>query len=191
LIDAVFSRDLCVFFSKALLGTGPMATRGPRVRTLLIVLTFCACSSRGDDRSPPSDASVSAVNPEFAAVPESAWVNVTGPTLIAFHPATSNELLEKDQDLASALDDLAYHVGTAMDSLYANGFTVHYRNVDSVFLRSGTHHWKFTLPRDSSRMGYVFTDTLRRIVPLFGVRGHTELIASAHEFRQTGQVRPK
>ena len=129
------------------------------------------------------------MDPDFAMLADSAWIDVTGPTLIAFHPTTSNELLEKDQDLASALDDLSYHVGVAMDSLYAQGYAVHYRNVDSVFLRSGAERWSFTPPADSGKVGYVFTDTTGRVAALYRARILVDLVAVAREFRSTGQIR--
>lgn len=158
---------------------------------MLLASVLLACS-RPDERVPHADTTIpGSSNTEFATVPESAWVNISGPTLIAFHPTTSNEILEKDQSLASALDDIAYGIGTAMDSLHANEFTVHYRHIDSVFLRSGAHRWKFNPARDSSDMGYVFVDTLRRTATIYGVLGFTEVIAYAHEFRQTGQIRAR
>lgn len=160
----------------------PLATAG---RLLLLAVLVSGCAS--PDEEIPADSA--APDSEFATVPDSAWIDVTGPTLIAFHPATNNELLEKDQDLASALDDLAYYVGIAMDSLHAQGYTVHYCNVDSVFLRSPTHRWRFAPSADSNRFGYVFTDTTQRVAAIYRVGGSVDLLAVAHEFRTTGQIR--
>jgi hypothetical protein len=111
-------------------------------------------------------------------------------TLVGFYPIRTNEQLEKDPDLASVLDDFAYYIGNAMDSLIAAGATVHYRGGDTLWFRSGPRRWRFTRNADSSDVGYVFADTARRAVAHYGVLGSTELVASVREFRQTGHIKP-
>jgi hypothetical protein len=157
---------------------------------LALLALACRPGTAGDtdrDRS----GSVPAADSGFTAVAESAWVNVTGTILIGFHPVVTNEQLEKDEDLAAALDDFAYHIGTAMDSLTAAGATVHYRGGDTVWMRSGAARWRFVRSRDSADIGYVFTDSLRRLAPVYGVRTHQDLIEFVHEFRRTGAVRSR
>lgn len=127
----------------------------------------------------------------FAAVADSAWVPVEGLSLIAFYPIASNDSLEADEGLATALDDLSYHIGSAMDSLMAVGFTVHYRGGDTLWLRTGTKRARIVRMRDSASVGYVFADTLGRRTLLYGVRSNIDLIEYAHEFRATGQIRPR
>ena len=78
-----------------------------------------------------------AVTDAFATVPDSAWIDVNGPTLIGFYPVVSNEQIEKDEGLATALDDFSFHPGTAQDSLRAAGFTVELRGGDTLWLRTG------------------------------------------------------
>ena len=127
----------------------------------------------------------------FAAVADSEWVDVKGPTLVGFYPIRTNEQLEKDEGLATALDDFAYHIGTAMDSLYAQGFTVHYRGGDTLWLRTPSKRWRFVRDADSAEVGYVMSDTARNMAILYGVRGYVDLIEYAHEFRSTGKLRPR
>jgi hypothetical protein len=127
----------------------------------------------------------------FEGVPDSAWFDVKGPVLVAFHPVVSNDSLESDEGLATALDDLAYHIGTAMDSLYAAGFTVTYQGGDTVWLRLPHERVRVLRNADSAEVGYVFADSLGRRVVLYGVRGYTDLIEYAHEFRRTGTIRPR
>lgn len=127
----------------------------------------------------------------FAAVSDSEWVDVTGPTLIGFYPIRTNEQLEKNEGLATALDDFAYHIGTAMDSLYAQGFTVHYRGGDTVWLRTPERRWQFIRNGDSADVGYVMTDTARNLAIMYGVRGYVDLIEYAREFRSTGRLRSR
>ena len=160
----------------------------------LLLLTVFASACRSENATSDSiDTSTNApfVDSGFAAVADSAWVDVNGPTLVGFYPIRTNEQLEKDESLATALDDFAYHIGTAMDSLYAQGFTVHYRGGDTLWLRTTSKRWRFLRDADSADVGYVMTDTARTVATLYGVRGYVDLIAYAHEFRSTGRLRPR
>jgi len=127
----------------------------------------------------------------FTAAPDSAWVPVVGLTLVAFYPVVSNDSLEKDADLATVLDDLSYHIGSAMDSLVAQGVTVHYRGGDTLWLRTGAGRARVVRMRDSSDVGYVFADTLGRRVVLYGLRSNLDLLEYTREFRATGAIRPR
>lgn len=166
--------------------------------TLLIALALAialACRSGEPDRAAVADSAPASALPVvdsgFAGVAESSWVNVKGLNLVGFYPIRTNDQLEKDRDLASALDEFSYHIGTAMDSLIAAGFTVDYRGGDTVWMRNDADRWRFVRPPDSSDVGYVFTDSLRRVVPIYGVRMYMDLIEYVHEFRRTGQIRPR
>ena len=130
-----------------------------------------------------------AVADSFATVPDSAWIDITGPTLIGFYPVVSNEQLEKDEGLATALDDFSFHLGTAQDSLKAAGFTVQRRGGDTLWLRTGSNHARVVRAADRSEVGYLFADTLLRRVFVYGVRGNVDLVAYAHEFRRTGTLK--
>lgn len=166
-------------------------SRRDAFRMMIVVAAF-AC--RRDDATADSATTVvsqPSIDSGFAAVADSAWVDIKGPTLIGFYPIRTNEQLERDSDLATALDDFAYHIGTAMDSLYAAGFTVHYRGGDTLWLRTTGARWRFVRPADSSDVGYVMTDSARHMAPIYGVRGYVDLIEYAHEFKRTGTVRPR
>lgn len=160
-------------------------------RIMTVVAAF-ACSREGATvDSATTDVSLPSVDSGFASVADSQWVVVNGPTLIGFYPIRTNEQLERDSDLATALDDFAYHIGTAMDSLYAAGFEVHYRGGDTLWLRTASARWRFVRPADSSDVGYVMADSARNMAPIYGVRGYVDLIEYAHEFKRTGMVRPR
>lgn len=122
----------------------------------------------------------------FSAVPESVWVEVRGPTLVAFYPLKSNAELEADPALAGALDNLAYHIGTAMDSLLAAGYGVEYISGDTVWMRAGSVRSRFVRSPDSAAVGYVFTDTTGRRAVIYRVLNHLDLVAYAHEFKRAG-----
>lgn len=103
----------------------------------------------------------------------------------------SNDSLEADAGLATTLNDLSYHIGTAMDSLMTAGFTVQYRGGDTIWLRTGNARSRVVRARDSATVGYVFADTLGRRAVLYGVRGYADLVEAAHEFKRVGVVTPK
>ncbi len=157
----------------------------------IIALFATACEPAVPDpaTSTPAAATTSAVvADEFATVPDSAWIDITGPTLIGFYPVVSNEQLERDEGLATALDDFSFHLGTAQDSLKAAGFTVQLRGGDTLWLRTGANRARVVRAADSSTVGYLFADTLLRRVFVYGVRGNVDLVAYAHEFRRTGAL---
>ncbi len=137
-------------------------------------------AARGN-REPPADSA-------FPGVPDSAWVELTGPAIIAFHPLASNEELEVDEGLASTLDDFAYYLGTGMDSLAATGIVVSYHAGDTVWLRAGHRGSRFIRNPDSATVGYLFADTLGRRAVVYGVRTDDDLLGYAREFIRTGQI---
>jgi hypothetical protein len=49
----------------------------------------------------------------------------------------------------------------------------------------------FTRNVDSADIGYVFADTARNTMTLYGVLGSSELIAQVHEFRRTGNIKQR
>lgn len=166
----------------------------PRYLCALFFLTLAAvsCQSPGHDSAPIGGTAASpAADSSFASVPDSAWISIRGVTLIAFYPIRTNEELERDEDLATVLDDFSYHLGTAMDSLTAAGVSVHMHGGDTVWLRSDSGHWRWIRPMDSADVGYLLSDDRRRTAILYGVRTTDELIESVKEFGQLGTVAPR
>ncbi len=168
----------------------------------LVFAIACATAALGCESAPPvseqprapkAATTVAAVASEsaFVAVPDSVWVSVDGPTLIAFHPVVSNDSLDADEGLATSLGDLSYHIGAAMDSLIAAGFKVEYRGGDTVWFRTPARRHRLVRSADSASVGYVFTDTAGRLALVYGLRTSIDLIAFAHEFRLTGALRPR
>lgn len=157
-----------------------------RFSTWLALLAVpLACES---DAAPGASDTRAVADSGFAAVAESAWVDVSGLTLVGFYPVKTNEQLQLDVDLATALDDFAFHIGSAMDSLVATGVTVHYRGGDTVWFRTPSRRWRFARSPDSADIGYVLTDTLLQPAVIHGVRTYVDLIEYAREFRRTGRV---
>jgi len=162
------------------------------VSPLLLTLCSATCKPAVPEAAtaePPPTAA--AVDSGFAVAPESAWVVVTGPTLIGFYPLVSNEQIEADEGLAAALDDFSYHIGTAMDSLMAAGYTVQYRGGDTLWMRAGSVRSRFVRAIDSAAVGYVMSDTLGRRAVIYGVRSYLDLVEYAHEFKRTGTLTPR
>lgn len=154
-----------------------------RAATLLaIAIATGACNTRSPgsvEAAPPGNSP--AASAPISPAPDSTWIRVTGPTMIAFHPLASNEQLQADADLAMVLDDLAYHVGSAMEDLTRAGLAVHYQTGDSVkLLLPAPAIW--VRPSDSASVGLLFADTTGRRSVLYGVRTSTELTEFAREF---------
>lgn len=149
-------------------------------------LLWVLCTAAACRRSPAAVADA----PGVPQVPDSVWVEVAGPTLVAFHPVVSNDSLERDEGLATALDDLAYHIGSAMDTLTALGVAVHYRGGDTLWLRTGTREERVVRAVDSADLGYLFADPAGHHAILYGVRTNSDLVAAARTFARTGTLPP-
>ena len=120
----------------------------------------------------------------FTLVPDSAWISVDRPTMVGFFPVKSNAEIDADDDLATVLDDFSYHLGTAIDSLQAQGFVVTMEPGDTIWLRSSTDRWRFVRPADSAIVGYYLTAPDKRSRVIYGVRTSQDLIQFAREFRR-------
>jgi hypothetical protein len=164
-------------------------------------LTFCVCTvalcAAGCEpavpdlaKSKPATATAS-VDSGFATVTESDWVTVSGPTLIGFYPLGSKAPAERDEGLSTALDDFSFHLSTAGDSLKAAGFAVELRGGDTLWLRTASDRARIIRAPDSSTIGYLFADTLRHRVILYGVRSNVELVDYAHQFKRSGTLSPR
>lgn len=158
------------------------------ITVLLVLAVTAACNRTSRDEAGARYSRLPAIDASLASVPESAWIDVTGPTLIGFFPDVSNQQIDSDQNLATALDDFSYHIGMAMDSLHSEDFTVRMQSGDTLWLRTRTHRWHFVREADSSDVGYLLTDLQRRHVVIYGVRTSIDLIASAAEFRRTARA---
>jgi hypothetical protein len=128
--------------------------------------------------------------PQPGSAADSTWIRIERPTIVAFHPIATNDQIDADEDLATALDDLAFHLGSAMDSLTSLGVAVQYQAGDSVkLLLPAASVW--TRPADSADIGYLFADRRGNRATVFGVRGSAELIEFAREFAATGRLLPR
>lgn len=144
---------------------------------------------RPQSRVPTPETHQALVAGTFVTVPDFAWIDIAGPTLIGLYPVVSNEEIEKDEGLAGALDDSSFHPGTAQDSLKAAGFAVGPHSGDTLWLRTHTDRSRVVRVADRSTGGCLSADTLLRRVFVYGVRGGTDLVAYAHEFKRTGTVK--
>jgi len=78
-----------------------------------------------------------------------------------------------------------------MDSLTAFGVAVQYQAGDTAWVRTETGRWRFVRDPDSAQVGYVWVDARLRHATVYGVRGYTDLIESARQFRATGAITPE
>jgi hypothetical protein len=152
---------------------------------LLGAVLTAACG--GGPRTEPDADTASAradADANFDSVADSAWISVAGPTIVGFYPIRSNEELERDEDLATVLDDFSYHIGTALDSLAAAGVVFQYQAGDTIWLRSGERRWRFTRAADSAEVGYLLADATGWQSVFYGARSYADLYEFADLLRQ-------
>ncbi len=146
----------------------------------------------GCDRGTPPQASAPAeARPEPAAVastvPDSVVIDVAQLTLIGFHPFATDSMLERDEALATVLDDFGYHLSGAMSVLRDSGWMVDTRIADTLHFRAGARYWSWVRPADSAYVGYVLTEPSGRIRALFGVATNSDLVMLADSFARGSQ----
>ncbi len=118
----------------------------------------------------------------FSGVPDSAWIDVQGPTMVGFFRPATNAQLEQDGDLAALLDHFAYNLGIATDSLQAHGFTVTMQPGDTLWLRTTARRWRFVRDADSSTVGFYVTSVDGRQQVRYGPAAEFSLLEYADAF---------
>lgn len=166
-----------------------------RIFTLtLLAPAFALVACTVEHRSPDSGPAVAvrAAIDSFTTVPESAWVDVQGPTVIGFFPRVSDDLLQRDRDLAELLDHLSFNLGIATDSLEAHGFRVTMRSGDTLWLRGPARKWRFVRGADSALVGFYFAVPDGRDTVYYGSGVEINLVAYADAFlrRPEGRAPP-
>jgi hypothetical protein len=134
----------------------PLTTPG---RLALLALAI-AC----EQAPPPADAAANAVPTptetaavdSFAAIPDSVWIEVTGPTMIGFYPRPKNddERIGGESGVAHLLDQYTFNIGMATESLEVLGFRVTDRSGDTLWLRGPAKKWRFVRDADSALAGF-------------------------------------
>lgn len=152
-----------------------------------IVTAFALSLLVGCDRGTPLPESAPVeARPESPAVaptvPDSLIIEVAQPTLIGFHPFATDSMLERDEELATVLDDFGYHLSGAMAALRDSGWMVDTRIADTLHFRFGGRYWSWIRPADSAYVGYVLTEPAGRIRALFGVATNSDLVTVADSF---------
>jgi hypothetical protein len=120
-------------------------------------------------------------------IPDSYVIDVAQFTLIAFHPMVTDSMLERDEALATVMDDFGHHLSGAMSALRDSGWVVDTRvagtqDGDTLRFRSGGRTWRWVRPADSAYVGYVLTEPTGRMRAIFGVRTNLDLITVADSF---------
>ena len=160
-------------------------TRSIGIAAVLSLSALGACSRD----APPSESAPPAigatVDTAAVAAPDSLVIDVAQPTLIGFHPFASDSMLERDEELATVLDDFGHHLSGAMRSLRDSGWVVDTRIADTLHFRAGDRSWRWIRPPDSAYVGYVLTDASGRLRSIYGVRTDFDLIVAADSFLRT------
>jgi hypothetical protein len=107
---------------------------------------------------------------------------LTGPTLIAFYPATPAAGPDTSEEMSTVMDDFSHHLSTATDSIRAIGFRIEMRPANSIAISHAGRENVVNLPKDSADVGYYFAAPGKAPVILYGVRTNMDLIQSARAF---------
>ena len=121
---------------------------------------------------------------------DSTWVDVVGPTLIAFYPASATAEIDSSSDEATALDDFGYHLASAHDSLRALGFRIVSVGSRTLTVVNGGATTTFRVPRDSADLGFYYVAPGRDPVVYYGAQAEDALIDFAHAYLARPPARP-
>ena len=152
-----------------------------RFVTGLLVALLSGCD-RGTPPRASAPAAVRAETTTAVAVPDSLIIDVAQLTLIGFHPFATDSMLDRDEDLATVLDDFGYHLSGAIAALRDSGWVVDTRIADTLHFREASRRWSWVRPRDSADVGYVLTEPTGKVRAIFGVRTNIDLITVADSF---------
>ncbi len=160
-----------------------------------LALVACADAPPPPARAEPARAEPARAEPARAAaspaVPrDSTWVEVTGPTLIAFYPPSAATVIDAGDDAATALDDFGYHLASAIDSLRALGVRVESVGSRVLHVVQGGRTTVFTVPRDSADIGYYLVAPGQAPVVYHGVLADADLIDAAQRYLHAARPRP-
>jgi hypothetical protein len=130
------------------------------IRRLALLPLILACEQAVPGAAATANAdtaaTVTAAIDSFAAIPESVWIDVQGPTMIGFYPQprNSDELVGGDGGVAHLLDQYTFNLGMARESLEVLGFRVTERSGYTLWLRGPMRKWRFIRDADSALAGF-------------------------------------
>lgn len=156
-----------------------------RCRTALIVCALLACTK--PDGAP---ARHSPGTPAGGVARDSTWIEVRGPTLVAFWPAHAQAVLDSGGDGATALDDFGYHLASADSTLRALGFHVASVEGRRFHIVANGQTTTFVVPRDSAELGYYLIAPGRAPAISYGVQTDADLAETARQYLSAGGRRP-
>jgi hypothetical protein len=154
-------------------------------------LTLClasACTQAAPD--PARDPAARPSAPSSAATRDSTWVEVRGPTLVAFWPVNAAAVLDSGGADVSALDDFGHYLSAADSGLRSLGVRVVNVGGRTLHLVSADGVTEFTVPPDSSDIGYYLVAPGRSPVVYYGVQMDDELLAAAREYTHGPRAQP-
>jgi hypothetical protein len=154
-------------------------------RVLVLLLAVMGCERREPaavNAATHGGPAAAAVADSFAGVADSLWIDVQGPTMVGFFQPATNAELEQDGGLAALLDQFAYNLGIATDSLQAHGFRVTMQAGDTLWLRTTARRWRFVRDADSSMVGFYVTSVDGRQEVRYGPAAEFSLVEYADAF---------
>ena len=107
-------------------------------------------------------------------------IRITGPTVIAFFPAVTQDAVDKDSDLNDALDDFQWYVREAREPFAKAGVRLHEVYAQRIVVRIG--RTTKTLIPGEPKVGYYFIAPGREPLVSYGVDRDEGLFDTAREY---------
>jgi hypothetical protein len=159
-----------------------------RCRRWLALCFVGACAPATPDAA--GNPAAQSSRPAPATTRDSTWVEVRGPTLVAFWPTDAAAVLDSGGADASALDDFGHYLSAADSGLRSLGVRVVNVGGRTFHLITGGGAAAFTVPRDSSDIGYYLVAPGRPPVVYYGVQTDDDLLAAAQRYTLGRRERP-
>lgn len=153
-----------------------MADRIPLL-FLFIVMAACATDARKQTANPDSSVDTTLI--------------VTGPVVVPFLKTVSQAEVDKDEDLATALDDFQYYLAPAAEALQKLGYTMHDIMADHITVKSGSETIQVPIEQGQGSLGYFFFAPGQPAVTCYGVMTDVDILAAAKEYKsgKTSELR--
>jgi hypothetical protein len=144
-------------------------------RSTLAAAALVACSEPAPPPRPRGEAAPIPPAASASATRDSTWVEISGPTLIAFSPP-STSAADSSQDVETAMDDFGYYLASAQDSLRAAGVRVVSVESRTLHVVDAGRATAFRVPPDSAELGYYLVAPGRAAEVQYGAQSDIDLI---------------
>jgi hypothetical protein len=145
-------------------------------RSTLAAATLVACAEPAPPSRPGGEAAPIPPPASASATRDSTWVEISGPTLIAFSPPSTSAAADSSHDVETAMDDFGYYLTSALDSLRAAGVRVVSVESRTLHVIDAGRATAFRVPSDSAELGYYLVAPGRAAEVQYGAQSDIDLI---------------